>query len=219
MAQRTIALITGNSLILMAVLAGIAYGYIFQGMLFPPLETLTISHINSLQVEVRVFIFLFTGILVLDVLVAWGLYEYFKKPNELISTVTAWFRLIYTALLGLALISCIDLLQLMKSGNITLSEYTNGLNLFLDAWSFGLIIFGIHLLFLARLIHESAEFPKWMAWLMVLAGFSYFGNNTAYLLFSDYAPLKETVEMILTLPMALSELTIAIWLIWKGGKK
>lgn len=85
-------------------------------------------------------------------------------------------------------------------------------------WSLGLIVFGAHLFALAYLVLKSGFIPKVFGGLLLLAAACYFGSNIANLLMANYEQYKKTVDMIIGLPLAASELGLAVWLLLKGGK-
>ena len=87
------------------------------------------------------------------------------------------------------------------------------LNSFLNVWSFGLIIFGAHLMSLAFVLFKSGITSKIVSVLALFAGICYVMTNILSITFSNYQPYKETVELCLGLPMALGELALAIWLL------
>jgi hypothetical protein len=75
----------GFSLILMAVIAGIGYGYAFD-TLYTDLEILDAHSINAL---LRVTAASFLLLVLLDIIVAWVLYYLFKKENRALSLLIA----------------------------------------------------------------------------------------------------------------------------------
>lgn len=79
--RRKAAVFVGTSLLVMAVLAGIA---------IPSIGTL-MSRIGLL------------GVFVLDIIVSLGIYIYYKKSNPNLAMMTSAIRLIYTSILGVAI--------------------------------------------------------------------------------------------------------------------
>ncbi|NCG29669.1 MAG: DUF4386 family protein [Bacteroidetes bacterium] len=57
-----------------------------------------------------------------------------------------------------------------------------------------------------------------MGFLLLFAGICYSGLSAAKAMMPSYADQVAAAEMILSLPMALAEILLAIWLIVKGGK-
>src|SRR3984957_4063817 len=115
--QRTSALVAGFSILIMAILAGFAYGFVLNGLIVPDNTTLTANNIKSSMMLFRVGIFSFLIVLICDVLVAWALYVFLKQVNENISLLTAWFRLVYSAILGIALLNFVFVVLLLNDAN------------------------------------------------------------------------------------------------------
>lgn len=212
------ALIAGWSLLAMAIIAGFAYGFAFQNIYVANDATTTISNLVHSESLFRMLIFSFAVILMLDLIVAWALYFFFQRINESLSLLTAWLRVVYAALLGIALLPLITVLQL--SENVPQNEVLimDGFKGFLDMWSLGLLVFGVYMLKLGYLVLKSGFIPKVFGSLVLLAGVCYLFSNMANLLMPNYDDYKGTVDMVLGLPMAAGELGIAFWLLLKGGK-
>jgi len=224
--QRKMAKTAGYSLLLMAITAGFTIGYVMNGLIIPGDAAATYHHIKIAESLFRLGIFGWIIILVLDVIVAWSLYEFFKQLNQHISLLTSWFRLIYAGILAVAIANLICVIVLV-SGSEHLSsfdsEQLNELTLFfINAfdviWSVGLIVFGLHLIGLASLMLKSVAIPKVFGILMLIAGIGYVSLHILKLLLPDLLDKIALVETILGIPMAIAEVGFAFWLIIKGGE-
>lgn len=215
---RKMALTGGASLIAMAVLAGIGYGYGFMNIYVAGNTTATLQNLNNAPQMLQLVIFSFVLILVLDVVVAWALFHFFKQGNPKLSLLSAWLRVIYTGWLGVAVLKLFSAMTLADSAIPDGAAIMDSLQLFLDIWSWGLILFGLHLLVLGYIVLRSGYIPKFIGWLTLFAALSYLFNNLANLVVLHYEQYKGTVEAVLGLPMALGELVLAVWLLVKGGK-
>jgi hypothetical protein len=216
--KRKFALLAGISLIIMAIVAGFAYGYIFQSVYISGDAVKTLANLKNSLFLFRIFIFLFLVVLILDIIVSWAFYFFFVRDNKMLSLLSSWIRLVYSALLGISFLSLLNVLQLLKLPAQDSELILLCLDSFLDMWSLGLIVFGSHLLILGYLIFTSGYIPKFIGVLTLLASISYISSNTANLLLDNYTLYKPLVDTVLSLPMAAGELGIAIWLIVKGGK-
>jgi hypothetical protein len=152
-------------------------------------------------------------IIILDILVSWTLFQYFKKDSGKYALLSFISRMIYT------LIFCIATYFLAKNieqsdNEIVLHNY----NLFQIIWSVGLIIFGIHLVIVGVLVKLHKSIPGILWYLTIIAGFSYIVVHILKISCPDLTDFTITLNNILTLPMALGELGLALWLIIKGGK-
>lgn len=216
--DRKMALVAGFSLVAMAIFAGWGYGYAFGSSYVANDAAKTLANLNHSPALFRGFIGSFVAVLLLDVVVAWSLYYFFKPVDAALSLLMAWFRLVYAALLGIALLNLLFILQLLT--NVPQNELfiMNCIESFLAMWSLGLIVFGAHLFVLGYLVLRSDFIPKVFGVLILLTAVCYFGSNIANLLLLNYEQYKKTAEMAMGLPMALGELGIAFWLLIKGGK-
>jgi len=223
--QSQAAIIAGTSLLLMTVLAGFAYGFVFESLVdFSDAET-TVRNIKTSEVLFRFGVFSWVLILILDVLVAWSLYIYFKPVNKSISLLAAWFRLIYSSFLGVSLLGFVVVIQLLDDSFISMFEADQlgslvllSLMAFQNIWSIGLIIAGVHLLLLAYLVIKSGYIPKIWAVLLLLASLGYMVTNVGQLVLPQYGDYKATMEAILVVPMIVGEVGFAIWLLWRGAR-
>lgn len=216
--NRKYAVLAGWSLLLMAVTAGYAYGYVHGNLIVPNDAIHTLSH---LQKDTNLFGSEIMGwliILITDLLVAWSLYRYFQQVQSTVSLLTGWVRAFYSVVLAVAIWQLVIVWQLLHTINPSAEEVMNRITTFEQYWSLGLIIFGLHLVGLGYLSIKSSSVPNWIGWLLYLAGISYSALNLAKAFASGSTEIIITIEMILAAPMALAEIGFAIWLVWKGGK-
>ncbi|NRB62832.1 MAG: DUF4386 domain-containing protein [Saprospiraceae bacterium] len=215
MHKRKIALIIGWSLILMSIIAGFSLGYAYPE--FKQSDQIDLLK-DNVQDNLGLYRNMLIGIIliiILDFLVSYTLYKYFKEENRNISLMSGVLRVAYTFIFGIA--------TFYMSKNLNITELTNqtvntNLRLFQSIWSGGLIIFGLHLILIAMLMKWHKRIPKILWYFTWIAGVSYI---IVHLLksVSTNSELANTLEMILALPMAIGEIGLAIWLLLKGGKE
>jgi hypothetical protein len=162
-------------------------------------------------------------ILVLDVIVAWGLYQFFKNENRKLSAITAGFRIVFVVVFGVAIFNLFPILKITNGNPESSTELMNQrilshLNSFENIWSIALIIFGFHLLFLGILAIKSKPINRFWGISLVFAAISYILINSFHQILPDYESQITTAEMILSLPMAFGEVGFAFWLVFRGGK-
>lgn len=222
---RQAALIGGISILIMAIVAGFAYGFVLQSLIVPDNATLTANNIKSSMMLFRVGISGFLVVLICDVLAAWALHVFLKQVNEHLSLLAAWFRLVYSAILGVALLNFTFVVLLLNDANGLSVFETSQLNAlatfflkgFNNIWSIGLVVFGCHLYVLGYLVFKSGYIPKIFGVLLIIASLCYIINNFANLLVNNYEKYKATVELFFSLPMIAGELGFGLWLLFKGG--
>jgi len=162
-------------------------------------------------------------ILISDILAAWGLYIFLKPVSPDLSLIMAWFRLVYAAILGIALLQFGDVLLLMNGDGYLAplaieqrpSQVLLSINGFYQGWSIGLIIFGIHILLLGYLIIRSTYIPTFWGILLLFAAFGYLITNLADIMVAGYENIKRIIDWIFIIPM-LSEVGLGFWLLIKG---
>lgn len=221
--RRKYALVAGIALLLMGIMAGFSFGYVHGTLIVDNDASTTVSNLKSSGFLFRAGILGWLIILLLDVIAAWALYFFLEKIDHSLSLLTAWLRMTYAAILGAGLIHFVSILNLI-GGNVKLNPEMTGqhvmlhLHSFEGAWSMGLIIFGFHLLGLGYLAIKSTDVPRIFGILLVIAAFSYLFIHCSKLLHIDFWHSLDTIEMVLSVPMTISELAFAIWLIARGGK-
>lgn len=211
--QRTIAKITGYSLILMALIAGFSLGFAYPKFIDP--NQLEFARKNLLE-NLELYKFMLGGILsiiILDILVSWTLFQYFKNDNKKLAITSFVFRIFYTLIFCIATYYLIINIEQINN-NVILENFRT----FEKVWSFGLIIFGIHLLIIGLLMKLHKSVPKILWYITLLAGFSYISIHLLKITYPNLTEFTNTLNNILALPMVLGELGLAIWLIVKGGK-
>ncbi len=214
--EKSAGLISGISLIVMAIAAGFSYGFVQNELLGKSAEITW----QNLAVNKYLFLAGITGwivIIITDLIAAGGLYIFFKNRSARISLIAAIIRILYTLILCAAvyqLIGIIPFLQEVKTSFEIKSQFAS----FEKIWSAGLILFGFHLLGLGYLSVKSQFVPGFLGYLLYIAGASYILIHTAkqFALFSQN--VIASVETVLAFPMALSEILLALWLIYSGLK-
>lgn len=211
--QRQFGMVSGISLVIMTIVAGMVMGGVYA-----PVFKMNSEQLIEVLPEMRAeFLWGSIGwgvILLCDLLVSWGLYRFYEPKNNRRAMVMGGLRFIYSLILGIAIIELIRA-QFIFDGK----EVYTLLQSFQSIWQLGLIIFGFHLLYLAGLVCEKNTLQKGIGILLFAAGIGYVISNIADLFITDYEQLRERVEVIFLLPMVFGEFGLAIWLIAKGGKK
>lgn len=221
--QRKHALIAGISLLIMAVAAMFAYGYVFSLIETEgdPIATWDQLRNNSFLYLAGLGAWLI--IFITDLLVTVTLFYFFRETHKNLSLATAVTRFIYTLILGFALIGFFKLIPILnesgldayQAGNRVLAAFES----FRKLWSLGLIIFGLHLLGLAYLSILNDRMPNFFGVLLIIAGLGYLLVHISRAMPAIPVETVDLIESILMFPMALGEILLAVWLIIKGGKE
>lgn len=215
----TLGKIIGITLIIMAIISGIAFGGLHP-QLFQTDTANLFSHLQTTSNLLRLDIFLWLMVIVTDIIVSWALHLYLRHINPDLSLVAAWTRLIYTCILATAVSELIKILNLTQihiiadpSAQIQLLEQNFNL-----VWSFGLIIFGLHLILIGYIARQTQHIPKIISYLVILAGLSYCLVHSLDLILSQGHFVTSSIETILLLPMTVGELGFGLWLLVKGAR-
>jgi hypothetical protein len=212
--QRINAIITGYSLFLMAVVSGFSIGYAFPK--FFDVNQLENTH-GNLSGNLQLYHSMLIGIvlvIILDILVSWTIYQFFKNDNKKVAIMSFILRIIYAAIFGVATYFLVANLGQGNNNELLNSNF----NSFETVWTLGLIVFGLHLLTVAILMKVHRYIPKVLWILTLIAGISYVVVHMLKSMLPQLSEFTETLNTVLALPMALGELGLAIWLIIKGGK-
>lgn len=223
---RMYARVAGYGLLLMAILAMFANFFVIEGLIVPGDAATTANNIMTNELLFRSGIISFIIVLILDVLVAWALYILLKPVNKNLSLLAAWLRLVYTAIFGIAIYHFLNVLELLSDAEyLTVFETDQlhaqvmlSMNAFSNAWLIGLVFFGLHLLVIGYLIFKSAYMPKIIGILLMIACFGYLIDNFAKILLSNYTDYESIFLPIVAVPGVIGELSLAFWLVFKGGK-
>ena len=216
--SRNAALVTGLALLGMTVLGIYSELLTLQRLHVPGDAPATAGNVLASLPAFRRAVLALWGVLLLDVVVAWGLYELLVPVNRGLSLLTAWLRLVYASILGVALARLIELLTLIDDvlppADPLASEVATSALVHLDAyyaiWGAGLILFGAHLTALGVLVLRSAYVPRLMGAILLLAGLGYMAEYAATLLWPSFS---------LSLSSAgWAEPVFMLWLLWAGLK-
>jgi hypothetical protein len=211
--QRAIAKLTGYSLVLMALVAGFSFGFAFPKFFdVTQLDLAKQSLIENLG-HYKLMLLGILMVLLLDLLVSWTLLQYFKNDNKKLAWLSFIFRIIYTVLFCIASFYLTKNLEQSIDSALVIDNYQS----FETIWGIGLIIFGIHLLFIGMLMKLHKLIPKILWYLTIIAGAAYILVHILKVFFPQLKELTNTLNIVLALPMALGELGLAVWLIVKGG--
>ncbi|CAN0406055.1 unnamed protein product [Ectocarpus sp. 13 AM-2016] len=212
------ALTSGWGLLIMTLFTLYPYYYIFPDLIILDDAAATSNNIVAHELQFRVAICCYLMVVILDVLVAWSLYAFFAPVSKSLSLLSAWFRLVYATIFGLAISNYFGVLRLLLDEN-QLSLWPTGqlqteamlyIKAFDDMWAIGFVFFGLHLCLLGYLAFKSGYIPKFFGIILTLAGLSYLIDYFSRFLFPEaYLPVSTY--------FGWGELIFMFWLLFKGG--
>lgn len=224
---RQAARIAGFGYLAIFVLAMFANFFVLERLVDQDDAASTASNIAESETLFRLALVAFLVVFLLDVLIAWALYVFFRETSTEVSLLAAWFRLVHAILMGAALVFFFVVLELVGGADY-LGAFTPGqldaqVTFFLEGfdtlWLIGLAAFGIHLVLLGFLVLRSVAIPKVLGILLYLAGAAYVADTVAHGLLASYADYETVFLMIVVIPSVIGELAFAVWLLLRGGRE
>lgn len=225
--QRQAAKVAGLAYLIIGAGGFFAYFFVFLRLVEPGDAAATASNIMQSEGLYRAGLAAFVVVFVLDAVVAWALHAFFRQVHKDVSLLAAWFRLAYAIILGVALVNLFLAVRLVGDAAY-LTGVEAGLRdaqvmLFIDAfgyaWLIGFVCFGIHLLLVGHLILASGHAPTILSILLALAGLGYVVDSFANLLLANYDDHAQLFAVIVAVPSTVGELSFAVWLLSRGGKR
>ncbi|MGO1059518.1 DUF4386 domain-containing protein [Planococcus sp. FY231025] len=220
------ARVAGVSLLLAGVSGLFANIFVMGGLLVPDDATATVSNITANDLLFRFGVLGFIVMTILDLVIAWALYVLLKPVNKNVALLVILFRVVYVAMSSAALFNFLNISHFLiddaRLEAIEPNQIGFEVMMFLDAinnaWTIGLVFFGLHLLLLGYLMFKSLFIPRLFGILMLLAGVGYFIDNILRVLLSNYTDFIGIFSLIVFVVPILAELAFAIWLLVKGKK-
>jgi hypothetical protein len=215
---RRAGVVAGVALLMMVAAAVFAKFVVLDGMITQGDGAATVAEISAREGVFRLGVLAWLLIVVLDAVVAWALYRVFRSVSPAVSMLTALFRLLYTAVLLVAvgqLLRALDALPVDSAlAGAGADDAIRGVVLELDAfqhlYDLGLFLFGIHLALLGYLSLRSDFIPKVVGVLLLVAGAGYGFDTVGAVLAADLPPVS-----VFTF---LGELLLALWLLTAGRR-
>lgn len=203
MLHRNLAILAGVSYLIIFFAAIFANFFVLENILQDPVGTIENHHLT-----IRFGIMAFMITVVFDVVVAWALYELYK--NHHLSGLSTYFRMMHAAIMGVAVFA----LPLALTAE-TAEAILHQVDIFNIIWLIGLFFFGIHLILLGRILGR----PKIIAIFLIVAGVMYMVDTAAHFLMQNYESHASLFLALVAVPSILGEMSLAIWLLIKGGKE
>lgn len=217
--HRQIALIAGFGLLLMTISIMLAQAVAMASIVVDGDAAATVNNILANQSLFRIGIVGHLIVVILDLVVAWAFFVFLLPAKDNLSLLAAWFRVVYTIIFGIAVVSLYSASQLL--GN---AEYLSifgasemqtrvmlSLEAFGDTWDVGYIFFGLHLALLGVVAFRSGFVPKVFGIILGIGGLSYLVDYVCLILFPDLG--LET-----SLLFGWGEVIFMLWLLIRGGK-
>lgn len=190
---RRAAIVAGIGLLAMAALALASFSAL-EGLVVEGDAAATAGNIVEHELRFRMIVGGFLVVAVLDVVVAWALYEFLRPVDRSIALLAAWLRVAYAAIFAAAignlavavrLLTDADSLRALGPRQVSARAMAS-VNEFQGAWDVALVVFGLHLLVLGYLALKSSHIPGLLGILVMVAGLGYLADSFGGLLSTSY---------------------------------
>ncbi|MCA0171345.1 DUF4386 domain-containing protein [Bacillus sp. RAR_GA_16] len=221
--QQKAAVVSGVALLVMTIAAFFAQGYVHSSLVVEGDATTTLKNIQASQRLFRLEVLGWLIIVIMDLVVSWGFYLFLKPFHAGYALLAGGLRFLYTVMLATAvshLVVTNTIVQHSVGGTSdrVAQQVMDAITTFEAIWSFGLIIFGLHLIAVGVVAWKTTRIPKVISYLVVLAGFSYSLIHFMYHFITQLENVTGLLELILMVPMVIGELGFGIWLLVKGRR-
>ncbi len=201
--KRKFALVAAIGLLLMAILAPFAQFGVLASLVVP---TDAAATTNNIVASIGLFgaaVAAFSVVAILDVAVALGMYVLLRPVNERAALVVTWLRVVYAVAFAYVLLNLLDVAQLLNGASAAAllsdqihTQVATSVTAFRHGWDLALAIFGLHLVGLGGLLFRSADFPRILGGLVVLAGAGYLADSFGRILVPGYTLTISTFTFV-----------------------
>lgn len=222
---RVIKTIAGSLLLMFPL--GIFAEFVVRNRLISWTDPLvTLENISKSLSLFNAGILAFLLVLVLDLVLAMAFYRLMQPAGRTVVLSMALLRVFYIAIKAVGLVGLLLARDMYAApvGNEydAISSSANQAMQFLKmhhyGFSVGLFFFGLHLLLLGYLIVKMGLAPKWIAWLVAIAGLGYAANSTTSILAPNAQLVQTVIIAVFILPMSFAELLFGYYL-WRNRNR
>jgi ABC-type multidrug transport system fused ATPase/permease subunit len=210
--MRRAALVAGLGLLLMSVLAGLSNFGVLERLVTAGDAARTANDILEAFGSFRLAIVALLLVAALDVAVAWALWVFFDRVHHTAAVLAAWCRGLYTAIFAVAISHLVAVARLLGDSQLhgltdtrVPGEVLAEIQQFDEIWSFGLGLFGVHLLLIGWLAFTSGFVPRFIGVLVAIAGAGYLTDSLGGLLSATHLELASFTFV--------GEVVLMVWLV------
>lgn len=200
--NRTLAITAGVNYLIIFFAAIYANFFVLEAIIANPVATV-VDH--GMSVRFGILAFLITA--VCDIIVAWALYELYKK--HALVWLSTYFRIAHAIIMGVAVFALPFALKATTDAGVL-----GYVDIFNTIWLIGLFFFGVHLIVLAKIVGRIKVIPYFLVW----AGVMYMIDTGAHFLMPNYESYAGIFLALVAIPSIIGEMSLTVWLLWKGGR-
>jgi hypothetical protein len=202
LSPRAAALIAGFAYLGILVFDTVALALV-DGLIVRGDAATTASNITASGSLFRLGIASWVVVLALDAVVAWALYIFLEPVGRHLALLSAWFRLMFVAVAGCALLGLLSASQLLSAAGGSTAFAQDQLDVLAS---------------LSLRLYEFGYVPRVLGALLVVASAGYFIDSFASVVSSSYADNQALFIVFVAVPALVAEYSVALWLLIKGGK-
>ena len=215
---RRAGVVAGVALLALAALSAVAVLLVVDGLITPGDAAKSAADIKASEGTFRLAVAGLYVVVVLDIVAAWALFQFFAPVSSWLSRLAAWLRVAF-AVVFLVAISQIAAVPGMLSdpaheaafGEQQLqAQVMVKLEAFDHTWMAALLLFGAHLALLGYLAYRSGYVPRLVGVLLVIAGAGY--------AFDTFSSVLSADPVVISTFTFLGEFVLAVWLVARGGR-
>src|SRR3954451_3850074 len=216
--SRGIALVAGVAVLVLAALSAVAVLVVVDGLVTTGDPARTATDIMASEGTFRLGVAALYLVVVLDIVAAWALFQFFVPMDSWLARLAAWLRVAF-AVVFLVAISQLAAVPGMLSdagyqdafGQQQLqAQAMVKLEAFDHTWMAALLLFGAHLALLGYLAYRSGYVPRLIGVLLVISGVGY--------VFDTFSSVLSTDPMVISTYTFLGEFVLAVWLVVRGAR-
>jgi len=221
MTLRQAALVAGITSFVPLILGGVPFAefYVFAKLIVLGDTAETVRNIQSNRGLFLTGVFAHLITFLADVILAWALYVLLAPVHRALALLTAWFRLIYTAVALGSLMHLVTAFRLIDGGayaeafgaELLHAQVEVLIKSFRYEWSLSIVIFGIHVTLAGYLVARSGYIPRLVGALLVLAGLGYVIHYLGPYLYPE-------LDLRFLFVTFLGELVFPVWLLVRGWR-
>lgn len=205
---RVASLTAGIALLIMTILAAPINFVVIQNVVVPGNADATAAQIMASATTIRLGAIGLIFVSLLDLIVAWGLYELFRPVNRGLALLGAWMRIVYAALFAVAIT---NIFSAVSSAPTDAPAALGQFQQFKEGWMIGQIFFGVHLAVVGVLAWRSQFMHRVFGVLLLVAGAGYLTDGIFALV-----PLELGVEVAMF--TFIGEMVFMFWLLIAGPR-
>ena len=156
------------------------------------------------------------AIVVVDVVIALGLYVLLRHVGKGLSMLAAGFRILYSVVMAGLMVNLFEAGHLLLADSPTSADMDRAqaaLETFGTGFLVALVFFSVHLVLVGALFLRTSYLPRLLSLFVVLAGAGYMIDSLAKLTVDSYGGVLAAV--VLT-PAMIGEVGLALWLTIRG---